>query len=54
MTVVTAHSILLCVRNSNKAVIGVSTSGKNKNISPLILFELKLSPSLKLHNERHV
>jgi hypothetical protein len=51
MTVVTAHSNLLLVRNSNKAVIGVSTSGKNRYISPLILFELRLSPSHKLHNE---
>ena len=51
MTVVTAHSILLWVGNSNKAVIGASTSEKNKNISRLIWYELRLSPSHKLHNE---
>jgi len=54
MTAVTAHSILLWVRNSNKGVIGASTSGKHKNISRLILFELRLSPSHKLHNELYV
>jgi len=52
MTVVTAYSILLWIRNSNKTVIGVSTSGKNKNISRLILFVLRLGPSHKLNNER--
>jgi len=51
MTVVATHSMLLWVRNSNKAVIRASTSGKNKIISRLILFELRLSPSHKLHNE---
>jgi hypothetical protein len=45
MTVVTAHSILLWFRNYNKAVMVASTSGKYKNISRPILFELSLSPS---------